>query len=338
MRRVLVLASITVLTLVGLTASAAASVAGGSRSAGAKLPGGGELLFTRTTFPDVQTIYATTGRAERQLTAPGASCCLVRVSPDHRRILVMPGSEDIPLPITGATINLTGGNFTRIKLTDPTLNLVPQAWSPTGSRIAFEGWDGADPSRAGIYTARVSDGGGLTRVTKRPDGLHDVPLDYSPDGRRLVFYREVRPDPDDPDLGRSLWVAGVDGSHAHEITKGAVRPNWWARWSPDGSRILFAAERLSPSGGVWTIRPDGSHLNQIFHGRADRFPYQPAWSPDGRWIVFALNPTNNVFMHPDNTLYVMRADGSALTLISNSHDFKSQPEWFATHCSKGPRP
>src|SRR5689334_8942088 len=45
------------------------------------------LLFTRTESGDVQTIYAASGRNERQLSVPGQYCCLVRVSPDHRRIL-----------------------------------------------------------------------------------------------------------------------------------------------------------------------------------------------------------------------------------------------------------
>ncbi len=91
----------------------------------------GQLLFTRTTEGDVQTIYAMSGHRERRLTVPGHFCCLLRVSPDHRRILVMPGGDITP-PVTGGTINLNGGHFQRLKLTDPTLNLVPQAWSPSG--------------------------------------------------------------------------------------------------------------------------------------------------------------------------------------------------------------
>jgi len=63
----------------------------------------------------------------------------------------------------------------------------------------------------------------------------------------------------------SLWVTDVDGSHAHEITTGAVRPDWWARWSPDGKRILFA-----------------------------------------------LDPTNDAFAHPAIALYTARAGPAAV--------------------------
>src|SRR6266852_7689011 len=39
----------------------------------------GQLLFTRTTNGDVQTIYAMSGHMERRLTVPGHFCCLLRV-------------------------------------------------------------------------------------------------------------------------------------------------------------------------------------------------------------------------------------------------------------------
>src|SRR5215210_7458512 len=127
----------------------------------------GRLFFTRTTGADVQTVFVASGGHERQLTQPGEVCCILRVAPRRGRILVMPGGEIEP-PITGGTVNMSGADFSRLALTDPTLNLVPDAWSPDGSRIAFEGWDDADPDRTGIYTAHASDGSDLTRVTTRP--------------------------------------------------------------------------------------------------------------------------------------------------------------------------
>jgi len=290
----------------------------------------GHILFTKTYPRDRQAYVAATadGDGQRMLTRPGAYCCLVRVSPDDRLVLVMPGTIT-ELPVTGGTLGIDGNGFQRLTLTDPTLNLVPQAWSPDGRRIAYEGWDDAHPDRTGIYTANYPDGTALVRVTTRPGAPHDIPLDYSPDGKQLVFYRAVRAEPDFPtDIGGSLWVVNTDGSDPHPITTGAVPPNWWARWSPDGSRILFASERLQPSGAIWTVDPDGGHLTRVFTDPAGGFPIQPTWSPDGDWIMFALDPTNDQFTHPANRLVAIRPDGSGLHVISASHDFKSQPEWY----------
>jgi hypothetical protein len=36
--------------------------------------------------------------------------------------------------------------------------------------------------------------------------------------------------------------------------------------------ILFASERLSERGALWTVRPDGSDLTQLFADGKGRFP------------------------------------------------------------------
>ena len=232
-----------------------------SSAASTNAPGVARLLFTRTAAGDRTAIFAVNadGTGERQLTTMGAYGSVPRVSPDGDRILVMPGRDPLPTPLNGGSIAIDGSGFVPLSATDPSLNLVPQAWSPDGKRIAFEGWDETKPGRTGVYTARFADGGDLVRVTTPQGAPHDIPLDYSPDGTRLVFYRAVRAEPDFPiDIGGSLWVVNVDDANPHQITTSATAPFDWARWSPDGTRILFGAERLQPKGVVWTVGPDGS--------------------------------------------------------------------------------
>jgi len=286
----------------------------------------GRLFFTRGTAGagDVQAVYLMTGTEEHALTDLGEVCCILRASPTDESLLVMPG--EIAPPITGATLDTRGHDLVPLPTTDPTLNLVPQAWSPDGSRIAFEGWDDSDPSRTGIYIARASDGGELDRVTNRPGRFDDVPMDFSPDGTQLVFYMSMHPDPD-PHTDGSLWVVGIDGSDPHPITSEESPPADWARWSPDGTRILFASERLSETGRIWTVSPDGSGLTTLFEGSNGEFAIAPDWSPDGTEIVFALDRSNDQWAHQPNSIYVMTAAGTGLRLVSDTPDFKSQLEW-----------
>jgi Tol biopolymer transport system component len=193
------------------------------------------------------------------------------------------------------------------------------------TRIAFEGWDDSAPSRTGAYTARYPGGGDLRRVTTRRGVRHDIPLDYSPDGRRLLFYRSAHGDPD-PKTGGSLWTIGVDGKGARRIN-GSAHPSDWARWSPNGHKILFATERTAQSGALWTVTPKGSHLTKIFGGFRG-FPITPTWSPNGSRILFMLDSTNDEFTHPDNLLVVIRSDGTHLREVIGSHDRKRWPEWW----------
>ena len=145
----------------------------------------------------------------------------------------------------------------------------------------------------------------------------------------LVFYRAIRAEPDFPiDIGGSLWVVKVDGTGARQLD--TPPPNWWARWSPDGTRILFVSERNQPTGTIWTIRPDGSGLTKVFEDPDGGFPIDPIWSPDGTQIMFMLDPISDRFDHPDNALYVMRSDGTGPTKLIDTPDFKSSPEWWST--------
>ena len=266
--------------------------------------------------------------SDRQLVhEEGAYCCADRISPDRSRILAMPGTDDTG-SVRGGTLALDGSNFELLPRPDETLNLVPQAWSPDGARIAFEGWDESDPTRTGIYTART-DGTDLLRVTTSPGLPHDSALDFSPDGTQLVFYRAVRAEPDFPiDIGGSLWVVNVDGTDAHQLDLGDVRPWWTARWSPDGSTIVFTEERLQPTGAIWTVNPDGTNLTKVFEDPEGRFARAPVWSPDGSRIMFYLHPISDNFQHDANEIYVINADGSGPTLLIGGPTYKFVTEWW----------
>ncbi|TDO27517.1 WD40 repeat protein [Kribbella sp. VKM Ac-2527] len=283
----------------------------------ADLPG--RIVFTRAggTFGD-ETIFTANanGTNERKIADGGATCC-PRATRDGRRLLFAAAAGN---RITTATMNIDGSDRTTIPLPDTTLNLGPGAWSPNADRIAFEGWDDTDNTRDGIYLARP-DGTQLTRLTNA-DEQRDLPSDFSPDGTRLVFLRQT---PGAPNPG-SLFVVNVDGTGLRQITPDGFNVQCCGnhRWSPDGKRILFA----DTMGALWLVNPDGTGLTKFFSDTQGRFAITPAWSPDGTRVMFALDPTADPFAHPANGLYVINTDGTALTLVIGTPDFKREPEWL----------
>jgi Tol biopolymer transport system component len=121
-------------------------------------------------------------------------------------------------------------------------------------------------------------------------GGGDIPGDYSPDGTQFVFVR-AKPgaDPNARHQRGALFVENTDGTCLHRIVPFGLansHDNAVARWSPDGSAILFASDH----GLLFVVHPDGTGMRRIplDTGGGFAFAFAPGWSPDGTSIVFSL--------------------------------------------------
>lgn len=277
-----------------------------------RLEGSSEDTFTYTVNPDgtdVQPLFTE---------APSESA---RWSPDGTQIQINCCDDGMAAHL----IDPETGRIRRLALPDPRIEtFCGNAWSPDGTWLACEGHGYDDPGLNGIYLLRISDRK-LVRVTTNPDGS-DIPGDFSPDGSRLVFARV------DAEGNEALFLTNVDGSGLREI-KGSSRlvELSGGRWSPDGTRILFAARRSEDHHkGVWVVDPDSGSL--------DLFPIarpcgglwsnpkavgcaSPAWSPDGTQVVFTLGSSDG----EREDLFIVNADGTGVTRLT--HGGGDHPDW-----------
>ena len=87
-------------------------------------------------------------------------------------------------------------------------------------------------------------------------------------------------------------------------------------WSPDSSKIAYAF-----NGSISVLNPHESNsataIVNMFDTRA------PSWSPDGQWVVFAGKSQENSFFQ----LYIVRSDGTELTLLTNTEQHLDLPVW-----------
>jgi WD40-like Beta Propeller Repeat len=176
--------------------------------------------------------------------------------------------------------------------------------SPDGARIAFERFD-LSGNLTGIWLMNA-DGTNIVRVTATPSSAAggDQNPDFSPDGTRLVFDR------DQTDGGNgTIYIVSLDGKGLTQVTPTSLestRP----RWSPDGSRIVFAARSATNYGNIFVVNSDGTGLIALTHLTFPAYAAWPSWSPDGKMIVYdSYTETDNV------ALAVMDADGSHPTVI-----------------------
>jgi TolB protein len=221
-----------------------------------------------------------------------------------------PHAEDVYV------INADGTDLTRVT-TDPAADFDP-SWSPDGERIAYRHQPGDDLS-TDIYTIKTH-GSGLRNLT-RSDGVADWGPAWSPDRNEIAW----NSDPDRAGVFRG-YLMQADGSNMRPL--GADVWVEYPAWSPDGTKLAFMGQ--TPQGTenyeIYVVNADGAGLRRLTHSPGP--DGWPAWSPDGQEILFASVRDDCAFSEapnckttgdigPYHTLYVMHADGSHQTRVSD---------------------
>ncbi len=165
----------------------------------------------------------------------------------------------------------------------------------------------------------------LTRATFSP-GLQEQPA-FSPDGKLLAYVTDERGNLDivvqPRGGGAQIPVAATDADEAQPA------------WSPDGTKIAFCSAR--DHGGRLNFALGQVNLTELVDGRGgDLFiapalggtavklvedGYFPAWSPDGKRIVYQSNRGGKW------DLWTISPEGGQPARLTNDTEFNYQPSW-----------
>lgn len=112
----------------------------------------------------------------------------------------------------------------------------------------------------------------------------DFVEDVSPDGNWVVISSDRHPP---KGSGYQLYVMRIDGTEQRRLTKNGL--NVYARFSPDGRRIVYVHQRRSQNSLI-TINVDGTDERTILseNGSLNSAGHS-AWSPDGKQIAVILH-------------------------------------------------
>ncbi|HKQ76882.1 MAG TPA: protein kinase [Blastocatellia bacterium] len=159
--------------------------------------------------------------------------------------------------------NLAGGD--PIPITTGELPAHRPRWSPKNDQILF--------SRGGSVWSAAPLGGIQRKVIEGGDNAN-----WSWDGSRLVYEKDEQ-----------IWTARADGSEQRKVEGVPTPDNLLAdrapAFSPDGSLIAFFQCSKGPIGDIWIIPSAGGQPRRLTYD--DHFGGAPAWTPDGRFIIFS---------------------------------------------------
>jgi Tol biopolymer transport system component len=307
------------------------------RSAAPPAPAlGGRIAFRRY-FNDQQTTGAVftidpDGSHERQLTHPPAGVLDDQPawSPDGRRVAFTRCKDGgvcsayvVDADGSGAhpVVSCAGGKV----LTRTCPDTADVAFAPDGKHLLLTAAWGSVKSGGGEDQIQNSQirmvdlRGHTTRALVTLSRWHGD-ADWgtlSPDGRMLAYELNVSL------AGRhTIMVVNLASGGQRRVIPWKLRGGDGVQWSRDGSRLLFRShEDGHEDSDYYTVRPDGSGLARLTRFK-DQSIYSAAWSPDGKWIVFAK--TGRGFL-PD--LFVMKADGTAVRQVTRTPAWDSAPDW-----------
>ena len=150
-------------------------------------------------------------------------------------------------------------------------------------------------------------------------------------GTKIAFVSDR--DSNNPDtMGNiEIYVMNADGSGQTRLTSGSAI-NCCPSWSPDGTKIAFSyspgfvINNLMAPYKIDTMNADGSDRARLTDNSA--IDLNPSWSPDGSMIAFSSDRDGKMGRWTvPNEIYVMNADGSNQTRLTNNPADDTEPSW-----------
>jgi len=205
-------------------------------------------------------------------------------------------------------------------------------WSPDGSRLAFVA--GGRGDGVGLRVLPMAGGESITAATGRSIGSPA----WSPDGARLAYCAVVgEVDPKAPvvvrrlgfkadgaglirELRRHVFVVAAGGGESRQLTEGDFTVSVGPEWSPDGTRLAWAASTeadrdLEPALSIFVSDPDGGAPKRVTEPPS--LASSITWTADGASLIVAGAERRAV---GHTRLFSVAADGGTLAPLAPEFD------------------
>jgi len=244
-------------------------------------------------------------------------------SPDRTKIAYAQGTagsattEDFDIFIH----DLTTGAITPITNTGDSLSADRPAWSPDGTRIAYEHQPTDNSAERDIRVQTVGTLAAPLDLTTGPPIEHKAA--WSPDSQ-TIYYGFLRALPN-PDF--DIVSEPASGGAVSQVLNATTVDEFQPSISPDGTKMCFTLQTApadtSTADVYVTALPTGGAFTPI-STEAGVAEYNCTWSPDGQLLAFVIGAFSA------GGLNIERADGTSLSPIELTNAagvFDGNPDW-----------
>ena len=274
-----------------------------------------------------------------------------QISPDGRRVIYEQSRTDWERNAFETDLwiaDAAGGEGHR--LTMPEGSSRGAQWSPDGKWIAFvssrPGQVKDSPSGKTQLYLMAADGGEAEQLTKMENGVDG--FDWAPDSKRIAITAEAPESKAMKDRKESfgeyhvihadyemahLWMLELPKTDAAGRETAVGEPKLLTkeesfsvdgfRFSPDGTRIAFAATRdpdLISQGTsvIYTVMVADGAVKKVAEANGPNS--DPVWSPDGSEIAYATANGDKYYFYANREIAVIPSDGGTAKVVTAGFD------------------
>ncbi|MGZ8843307.1 MAG: S41 family peptidase [Pyrinomonadaceae bacterium] len=206
--------------------------------------------------------------------------------------------------VTSINVRVSG-DFPEIK----SRKIDPVQWT-SGSSLAPDAKYLLLGIRGEIFTANTATGQ-VSNITRTP-GAVEKNAAWSPDGKWIAYFSDESGE-------MELCLQPAPGGPVRRISI-ETKPSQYSEltWSPDSTRLVFSDSHLA----LWCFdlaQNAFRRIDTMKHTDGD-FSFQPAWSPDSRWLAYSKFGFNRV-----RTITLYHFETGKITTVTTPHIDAQQP-------------